>query len=120
MTKFRRIEINAFSRRVTIVSGELPRDIIPAGPTQTDHGALLNDTDSCEPVAPDSPEGQLLLVEAVRFLERRLSAEARAQICSAQNILTLNGPNQNAFYLKLQSFYQFIWPKTSRFARKEK
>jgi len=123
MTKFRRIEINAFSRRVTIVSGvsgEWPRAIIHAEPTQTDGGTSLNDPDSCEPVAPDSPEGQLLLVEAVRSLGQRLSPEARAQICSGQNILTPNGPNRNAFCLKLQSFYHFIWPETSRFARKEK
>lgn len=86
MKKYRRIEVNAFRRRVTIVSGvsgEWPRDFIDAQPSQTDDGVSLNDSDLCEPVAPDSPEGQLILVEAVRSLERRLSPEARATIRNA-------------------------------------
>src|SRR6266581_6484149 len=86
MTKYRRIEVNAFRRRVTIVSGEWPRDgfdaaredllacgsfaaetpALPALATQTEDGVSLDDTDVCEPVEPDSPEGQLLLIEAVR------------------------------------------------------
>ena len=120
MTKYRRIEVNAFRRRVTIVSGEWPRDILGVQPAQTDDGVSLNDTDSCEPVAPDSPEGQLILVEAVRSLERRLSPEARATICAGQDTLAGNQSNGNALYLKLRSFYQFIRPKVLRFARKEK
>lgn len=120
MKKYRRIEVNAFRRRVTIVSGEWPREISDAQPAQTDNGVSLIDTDICEPVAPDSPEGQLILVEAVRSLERRLSPEARATICAGQNALAPNGSNGNGFYLKLQSFYQLICPKGLRFARKEK
>ena len=120
MTKYRRIEVNAFRRRVTIVSGEWPRDISHAEPAHIDDGVSLSDTDICEPVAPDSPEGQLILVEAVRSLERRLSPEARATICAGQNTLAPNGSNGNGFYLKLQSFYQLICPKALRFARKEK
>ena len=123
MTKYRRIEVNAFRRRVTIVSGEWPRDILEVQPAQTDDGVSLNDTDSCEPVAADSPEGQLILVEAVRSLERRLSPEARATICAVQNTLAPNRPDRNGrngFYLKLQSFYQLICPTALRFDRKEK
>src|SRR5258705_13926738 len=110
---FRRIEINGFRRRVTIVSCEWPRAIISA---EIDDSASRNDTDSCESVAPDSPEGQLMLVEAVCFLERRFAEEARATICAGQKTLTPNRPNQNALYLKLQSLYQFIFPKTPRFS----
>ena len=124
MKKYRRIEVNAFRRRVTIVSGEWPReiplDIVAAQPAQTDDEVALNDTDACESVEPDSPEGQLLLVEAVRSLERRISPEARATICAGQNALAPNGSNRNGFYLKLQSFYQLICPNAMRFARKEK
>lgn len=83
LNKYRRIEVKAFRRRVTILSGEWPRDIGDSLPAQTDDGVSLNDTDSCEPVEPDSPEGQLILVEAVRSLERRLSPETRATICNA-------------------------------------
>jgi len=80
LKKYRRIEVNAFRRRVTIVSGEWPRDVIDAQPAQTEDAVSLNDTDLSEPVEPDSPEGQLILVEAVRSLERRLLPEARATI----------------------------------------
>lgn len=80
MNKYRRIEVNAFRRRVTIISGEWPRVVSEALPAHTDDEVSLNDSDACEPVEPDSPEGQLILVEAVRSLERRLSPETRATI----------------------------------------
>ena len=84
MSKYRRIEINAYHRRVTVVSGEWrPGDVFDAQPARVDEVVSLDDSDSCGPVEPDSPEGQLILVEAVRSLERRLSPEARATICNA-------------------------------------
>src|SRR2546429_3016112 len=83
LNKYRRIEVNAYHRRVTVVSGEWrPGDVFDAQPARTDEGVSLDDGDSCEPVEPDSPEGQLILVEAVRSLERRLSPEARALLCA--------------------------------------
>jgi hypothetical protein len=120
MTKYRRIEINAFRRRVTIVSGEWPRDVADAQPPQTDDEVSLNDAQTCAPVEPDSPEGQLLLVEAVRSLEQRLSPETRAAICDDQNTPPANPSDRHGFCLKLQSFYQLICPTALRFARKEK
>jgi hypothetical protein len=84
LNKYRRIEVNAFRRRVTVVSGEWrPGDLFEAHPAGTSDEVSLNDTDSCAPVEPDSPEGQMILVEAVRSLERRLSPEARATIRSS-------------------------------------
>ncbi len=80
LNKYRRIEVKAFRHRVNIVSGEWSREISEAVPPQTDDEVLVNDSDLCEPVEPDSPEGQQILVEAVRSLERRLSPEARATI----------------------------------------
>lgn len=123
MKKYRRIEVNAFRRRVTIVSSvsnDWPRDFSDGQAAPTEDAVSLNDSDLCEPVAPDSPEGQLLLVEAVRSLERRLSPEARATICACQDTLAPNRSNRNGLYLKLQSFYQLICPKALRSARKEK
>ena len=121
MNKYRRIEINAYRRRVTVVSGQWrPGDLFDGRPVQTDQGVSLNDLDSCEPVAPDSPEGQLLIVEAVRTLEERLTPETRATISIAQETLSLNPSSRNVLFLKLQSLYQFIWPKAFRFVRKEK
>ena len=120
MKKYRRIEVNAFRRRVTVVSGEWPREGFDAPLAQTDDEVSLNDTDVCEPVEPDSPEGQLILVEAVRSLEQRLSPETRAMICGDQDTLIPIRPSRNSFYLKLQSFYQSIRPKALRFTRKEK
>jgi hypothetical protein len=83
LNKYRRIEVNAFRRRVTIISGEWPRAVSEALPAHTDDEVSLNDSDVCEPVEPDSPEGQLILIEAMRSLERRLSPETRATICKA-------------------------------------
>jgi hypothetical protein len=118
--KYRRIEINAFRRRVTVVSGQWPRDSFEAQPAQNDDDVSLNDTDSCEPVTPDSPEGQVILVEAVRSLERRLSPETRAAMSLPPKALARNRSIRNGLYLKLQSFYQLICPKALRVVRKEK
>ena len=69
MKKYRRIEITAFRRRVTIVSG--------TSPTNTaDAEVWLNDADSSEVIEPDSAEGQEILIEAVRLLEKKLSEQA--------------------------------------------
>lgn len=114
MQKYRRIEVNAFHRRVTIVSGEWPLNTSVPQPSQTEDGASLDDTDSCESVEAESPEGQLILAEAVRSLERRLLPEARAKICADQNTLAANCSNPNSFRLKLRSFYESICPKTFR------
>ena len=121
LKKYRRIEVNAYRRRVTVVSGEWrPADLFDAPSAQTADEVSLEDVDECEPVAPDSPEGQMILVEAVRTLESRLSPEARATIYARQDTVTPNSSNRNGFLLKLQSFYQSIRPKALRFARKEK
>jgi hypothetical protein len=123
LTKYRRIEINAFRRRVTIVSGisgELPRDIFNAPPSETDDGVSLNDSDSCEPIEPDTAEGQLLIVEAVRSLERRLSPEARAALCAVKENPSANHLSRHPVRHQLQSFCQSIYPKALRFTRKDK
>jgi len=121
---YRRIEVNAFRRRVTVVSGEWPVvDIDDLQPAQTDDGVSLDDSDSCEPVTPDSPEGQLILVEAVRSLESRLSPETRAAMCSLP--ITTDPPDSNQGRLcaklgSLYSFYQHSCARALRFALKEK
>ena len=115
MKKYRRVEINAYRRRVTIVSGEWPG---AEPPTETTDEVSLNDSDVSEPVEPDSPEGQQILIEAVRSLEQRLSPKARG-MSAGQSPLQRDGSDQNRLFLKLQSFYQFIRPKVLRSARKE-
>jgi hypothetical protein len=120
MKKYRRIEVNAYHRRVTVVSGEWrPDDLIEAQAAEMDDGVSLNDSDACEPVAPDSPEGQLILVEAVRTLEQRLTPETRALICTDEAPLISNHQNRNRFYLKLRSIHAII-PKVLRFNRERK
>ena len=119
MNKYRRIEVKAFRHRVNIVSGEWPRDIIDSALVQTDGGVLVNDSDLCEPVAPDSPEGQQILVDAVRSLERRLTPEARAAMCADRNALIPNDSNRNILFLKLRLLYGII-PRVLRLNRKEK
>src|SRR5712691_9811784 len=96
VSKYRRIEINAYHRRVTVVSGEWrPGDVSDAQPARTDEDVSLDDSNSCEPVEPDSPEGQLILVDAVRSLQQRLSPEAHALICADQNTFAPNSFNRN-------------------------
>ena len=110
--------MNAYRRRVTVVSGEWRPDVLfKASPATAEDEVSLNDSDECEPVAPDSPEGQLILVEAVRTLEQRLSPEARTLISKDRNGVPLNGPPRRGFYFKLQSFFQSIWSKALRVAR---
>ena len=116
---YRRIEVNAFRRRVTIVSGEWPRDSFDAEPARTEDGVSLNDTDSCEPVTPDSPEGQVILVEAVRSLERRLSPETRAAMYLVP-AATLQDSNLNRLCTRLHSLCQATCSRALRFALKEK
>ena len=73
MKKYRRIEITAFRRRVTIVSGK------PSADT-ADTEVWLDDADSSEAIKPESAEGQEILIEAVRVLEQKLSDKARLAI----------------------------------------
>jgi hypothetical protein len=105
LKKYRRVEINAYRRRVTIVSGEWPREIIDEPPSETTDKVSLNATDVCEPIEPDSPEGQLILVDAVRSLERRLLPEARATICIGEDKSVPNRSTPKHFYCKLRSFF---------------
>ena len=101
LSKYRRIEVKAFRHRVNIVSGEWRQgDVQPA---QINDAVLVNDTDLSEPVKPDSPEGQLILVEAMRSLERRLSPETRAKICAARSTPGPSRSNRNGFFRTLQA-----------------
>jgi hypothetical protein len=81
LEKYRRIEVNTHRGRLTIVSGGWPRNMSDAMPSENE-GVLLNDGEVREAVEPDSPEGQLILLEAVRSLERRLSPETLTTICA--------------------------------------
>ena len=88
MKTYRRIEISAFQRRVTVVSGEWSRNASHEQPAQLEETVSLDQTDSTgsyEPIAPESPEGQRIIVEAVRSLERRLSPEVLSARCTSLN-----------------------------------
>ena len=119
MNKYRRIEVNAFRRRVTIVSGEWPSTAAAPLPFPDDDSVSLNDADLCEPVEPASPEGQQILVEAVRSLERRLSPEAREAIRSGRTIVLPIKPGSTGPFLRMQSLYRFLSSRALRFARRE-
>jgi len=122
--KYRRIEVNAFRRRVTVVSGEWPIvDIDDLEPSQSDDGVSLDDTDSCEPVTPDSPEGQVILVEAVRSLERRLSPETRMAMRALPGTTAAPDLKRNRLSTRLGSLYSLCQrsrARALRFALKEK
>lgn len=67
MKTYRRIEITAFRRRVTIVSGKTA-----AGGSPTNQDVYINDADSSETFETESAEGQQILLEAVRLLKEKL------------------------------------------------
>lgn len=119
MNKYRRIEVNAFRRKVTIVSGEWPSSSL-SGPPQPDESVSLDDTSAYDLVEPASPEGQQILVEAVRSLERRLSPQALETIRSGRTAIIPGDSRRTGFQLWLQSLSQFFGPRALRFARKEK
>jgi len=86
VNKYRRVEVQTFRHRVSIVSGEWSlRDL-----DGSEINAPIEMRDRClgDGVTPDSPEGQEILIEAVRSLERRLSPEARARIRNANRSLS--------------------------------
>jgi hypothetical protein len=119
--KYKRIEINAFRRRVTVVSGEWPREIFEAPPAETtDDEVSLSDSDSCEPIEPDSPEGQMIIIEAVRSLERRLSPEVRAAMNASPDKTAPQSPNRIRLCNKLHSLYQRTCASALRSPFKEK
>lgn len=68
MKKHRRVEITAFKRRVTIVSGEYRAFV------DEDDNIRPTEGSSLETIAPESDEGQRLLTEAVSLLQERLAA----------------------------------------------
>ena len=87
MSKYRRIEISAYQRRVTVVSGEWrPGEVFGAQPTQTDDGVSLSNPDSCEAIAPDSPEGQSILVEQMAPLVKRIAYHFMARLPASVHV----------------------------------
>lgn len=70
MTRYRRIEITAFRRRIMIVSGD---PMAESGHVNVS----VNDADSPEMIETGSQEGQAILIEAVRLLEEKISETRR-------------------------------------------
>ncbi len=69
MKTYRRIEITAFRRRVTIVSGKQAGENTDE---QTNTDVLLNNIGTQEIIEMESEEGQAILSEAVRLLKEKL------------------------------------------------
>lgn len=117
--KYKRIEITAFRHRVTVNS-------INSGPNSScereprmEEGVRLNDADSGDQIPFQSEEGQIIIADAVRSLERRLTPETRAAI-SMRATLAQQPAKRTSFFFKLQSLFQFVRPNVSRLTRKEK
>ena len=68
MKTYRRIEITAFRKRVTIVTGDLNRELAEA-----EDAAALENTDTRSTIDPASAEGGNLICEAVYLLEKSLA-----------------------------------------------
>jgi hypothetical protein len=118
--RYRRIEITAFRRRVTVSSGEIVLNNPSTHSVPSEGGVWLNDADSGERIEFESTEGQIILADAVLSLERRLSPEARKALRALPGNSTIEAPNRNGFCLRLQSLYQLIWPRVLCSTRKER
>jgi len=112
----RRIEITAFRRRVTITSGAA---YCGEHLSSTDEGVSVKDVDSGESIEFESAEGQLILADAVRSLERRLSPEARGAAGVMLSPPPTRSSSRNGFCVMLQFFCRLFHNKAARF-RKEK
>lgn len=64
MKKYRRIEITAFRRRITLITGESK---------MINKEIQINDADSSETIDTESEEGRRILTEAVRLLNEKLA-----------------------------------------------
>ena len=71
MKTYRRVEITAFRRRVTIVAGGSGEK------EQTVEAVRLSDSETQEAIDPESAEGRQILLEAVRLLEEKLADKSR-------------------------------------------
>lgn len=71
MKKYRRIEITAFRRRITLISGE--SEII-------NKEIRINDGDSSEMIDTESVEGQRILNEAVSWLNENLAEQKQKDL----------------------------------------
>jgi len=85
LNRYRRVEVRAFRHRTIVVSNEVQ----PAAPINGDisppaDGVQLTDADLSELIEPNSLEGQLILVEALRSIERRLTSETRAKLAAKE------------------------------------
>jgi hypothetical protein len=69
---YRRIEITAFRRRVTIVSGSFATNN-----TQPNNEVRITDADTQHAIAPESAEGRRILYEALRLLEDKLAEKQK-------------------------------------------
>jgi hypothetical protein len=121
--KYRRIEITAFRRRVTVTAGG--SHLNGSGGQQAapvEEGVWLNDADSGAAIEVASDEGQLILADAVRSLERRLSAQGRATLCAAPEPNSARRSRvSRSLYAKLYWLNHFIIrPKFLRATPKEK
>ena len=74
MAKYRRIEITAFRRRVTITSVNHRVNGVSA------EQVVVNDGESSDAIDISYDDGQEILIEAVRLLEKKISKQTRPEI----------------------------------------
>jgi hypothetical protein len=89
MKKYRRIEITAFRRRVSYISGE------PTADAQAYQDVSINDAETQKAIEVESEEGQSLLSDAVQRLEERRGNQTR------EGIFTKKAPEEPDLPTKL-------------------
>lgn len=89
--------------------------------SEANHDYFVENADSGEAIEIESAEGQLILVAAVRSLEQRLSAEARAALSvPPAPTVARRSRFSRYFYAKLRRLvHTIIHPTSTRHTRKE-
>jgi hypothetical protein len=119
---YRRIEITAFHRRVAITSGEFKLDLTgeQSGPAADE--VRLRDADTGKSIDLESVDGQMMLAEAVRLLQQKLTTQ-KPEVYPCQRVALTRWQRfrKSRFYKKLGALGRFISRlQTRRFTRKEK
>jgi hypothetical protein len=106
---YRRIEITAFRRRVAITSGEFKLDLSDDSSGPAVDEVRLCDAEAGESIDIESTDGQMMLAEAVRLLQQKLTIQ-KPDVYPQKSIALTRWQRfrESRFYKKLRALGRFI------------
>jgi hypothetical protein len=91
LNKYRRIEVRAFRHRTAVSNQSEPDAQVNGNSIHIEDCVQLSDVDLSELIEHDSLEGQRILLEALRSIERRLTSETRTRRDANEESFVPNG-----------------------------